>query len=93
MPNRVAPPTPPDRAARPTRPAVRGVVAVLLIAPFVIYLAVPSYAKIKPRLAGFPFFYWWQLLWVILTAAFIGTAYALTRGRTPTDGQADEKGE
>jgi hypothetical protein len=34
---------------------------------------------VKPRLAGFPFFYWWQLLWVILTAVFIGVAYLLTR--------------
>jgi hypothetical protein len=86
----------PHKAAQSTRPVVRAVVAVLLIAPFVIYLAVPSYAKIKPRLAGFPFFYWWQLLWVILTAVFIGIAYALTRngsGRTPARDQADEKGE
>jgi hypothetical protein len=64
---------------RSTSPAVRVVVAVLLIAPFVIYLAVPSYARVKPRLAGFPFFYWWQLLWVIITAVFIGIAYLLTR--------------
>ena len=64
---------------RSTSPVVRVVVAVLLIAPFVIYLAVPSYARVKPRLAGFPFFYWWQLLWVILTAVLIGIAYLLTR--------------
>jgi hypothetical protein len=62
-------------------PLMRVVVAVLLFAPFVIYLAVPSYAKVRPRLAGFPFFYWWQLLWVIITAILIGTAYALTRSR------------
>ncbi|MCO5973188.1 DUF3311 domain-containing protein [Actinoallomurus soli] len=85
----------PNKAAPPTRPLVRVVIAVLLIAPFVIYLAVPSYAKIKPRLAGFPFFYWWQLVWVILTAAFIGLAYALTRRRTggSSPDRADEKGE
>jgi hypothetical protein len=86
----------PNKTAQSTRPVVRMVVAVLLIAPFVIYLAVPSYAKIKPRLAGFPFFYWWQLLWVVLTAVFIGVAYALTRsggGRTPDRDQADENGE
>jgi uncharacterized membrane protein AbrB (regulator of aidB expression) len=71
------------------------VVAVLLIAPFVVYLAVPSYAKVKPRLAGFPFFYWWQLLWVIITAVFIGIAYLLTRSprdASPTP-QTDEGGE
>ncbi len=65
---------------RSTGPLVRIVVAVLLIAPFVVYLAVPSYAKVKPRLAGFPFFYWWQLLWVVVTAVFIAIAHALTRG-------------
>jgi hypothetical protein len=64
---------------RSTSPLVRVVVAVLLIAPFAVYLAVPSYARVKPRLAGFPFFYWWQLVWVILTAVFIGLAYLLTR--------------
>ncbi len=64
---------------RPASPLVRVVVAVLLVAPFIVYLAVPSYARVKPRLAGFPFFYWWQLAWVIITAVFIGTAYALTR--------------
>lgn len=64
---------------RSTSPLVRVVVAVLLVAPFVVYLAVPSYARVTPRLVGFPFFYWWQLVWVVLTAAFIGVAYALTR--------------
>jgi hypothetical protein len=73
------------RDPRSPRPLVRVVVAVLLITPFVVYLAVPSYAKVKPRLAGFPFFYWWQLLWVILTAVFVGIAYALTRSREGSD--------
>ncbi|MGH3373817.1 MAG: DUF3311 domain-containing protein [Actinoallomurus sp.] len=77
----------PQRAARTTSPVVRVVVAVLLIAPFVVYLSVPSYAKVKPRLAGFPFFYWWQLVWVIVTALFIGVAYLLTRqAGAPKDG-------
>lgn len=69
----------PQRDARTAGPVVRVVVAVLLIAPFIVYLAVPSYARVNPRLAGFPFFYWWQLVWVILTALFIGAAYLLTR--------------
>ncbi|WP_221639888.1 DUF3311 domain-containing protein [Actinoallomurus bryophytorum] len=74
---------------------MRIVVAVLLIAPFVAYLAVPSYARVKPRLAGFPFFYWWQLLWVIITGVFIGIAYLLTRprGDAPASDPANEGGE
>jgi hypothetical protein len=63
---------------------VRVLVALLLITPFVVYLAVPSYARVRPRLAGFPFFYWWQLLWVIVTAVFIGVAYLLTRASERT---------
>ncbi|QXJ26046.1 DUF3311 domain-containing protein [Actinomadura graeca] len=64
-----------------TSPARRIAAAVLLIAPFAVYLAVPSYAKDGPRLAGFPFFYWWQLLWVVLTAFCVGAAHLLTRKR------------
>jgi hypothetical protein len=76
-------------------PATRVIVALLLIAPFAVYLAVPSYARVKPRLAGFPFFYWWQLLWVIITAVFIGIAYLLTRprGAAPASDPANEGGE
>ncbi|WP_131739590.1 DUF3311 domain-containing protein [Actinomadura roseirufa] len=63
-------------------PAFRKIAAgVLLVVPFAVYLAVPSYAKESPRVAGFPFFYWWQLLWVVLTGACIGAAHLLTRNR------------
>ncbi|MBT2214123.1 MULTISPECIES: DUF3311 domain-containing protein [Actinomadura] len=61
--------------------ARKAAAGVLLAAPFLVYLAVPSYAKESPRLAGFPFFYWWQLLWVLLTAVCIGGAHLLTRRR------------
>jgi Protein of unknown function (DUF3311) len=64
----------------PTRPLAKILAAVFLIAPFVALLWVPSYSKDKPRLGGFPFFYWYQLLWVIITAVLIGLAYLLTRG-------------
>ncbi|WP_067469770.1 DUF3311 domain-containing protein [Actinomadura macra] len=66
-------------------PSVRKIAAgALLVVPFAVYLAVPSYAKEGPRLAGFPFFYWWQLLWVVLTAFCIGGAHLLTRKRGDT---------
>lgn len=58
---------------------VRVVVGVLLAAPFVAYLSIPSYNRIEPRLGGFPFFYWWQLMWVVLTGVFIWVAFLLTR--------------
>ncbi|MER6807966.1 DUF3311 domain-containing protein [Spirillospora sp. NPDC000708] len=61
--------------------ARKAVAGVLLVVPFAVYLAVPTYAKDGPHVAGFPFFYWWQLLWVVLTAVCIGSAHLLTRKR------------
>jgi hypothetical protein len=55
------------------------VAGLLLAAPFVALLWVSSYAKDSPRLFGFPFFYWYQFLWVILSAALTWTAYLLVR--------------
>ena len=58
--------------------AVRTVIGVLLAAPMVALLWVPSYTRVRPRLFGFPFFYWYQLLWVIIGAACLAGAYVLT---------------
>ncbi|MGI8696306.1 MAG: DUF3311 domain-containing protein [Mycobacteriales bacterium] len=65
-------------------PAVLAVVGVLLAAPLVALLWVGSYTAGRPRLFGFPFFYWYQLLWVILAALATSSAYLLIT-RTGTD--------
>ena len=57
---------------------VRVVVAVLLLIPCVALLWVPSYTRVTPRLFGFPFFYWYQLAWVLAGAACLAGAYVLT---------------
>jgi len=44
----------------------------LLVAPFVATLWPPFYAHRDPILFGFPFFYWYQMLWVVLTALLLG---------------------
>ncbi len=41
---------------------------VLLLLPFVGLLWVPFYNHAGPALFGFPFFYWYQLAWVPVTA-------------------------
>ena len=41
---------------------------LLLLLPFVGLLWVPFYNSSEPSLFGFPFFYWYQLLWVPVTA-------------------------
>jgi hypothetical protein len=44
---------------------------ILLVLPFVATLWVPFFNHAKPEIAGFPFFYWYQLLWVVLSAILI----------------------
>jgi hypothetical protein len=57
---------------------VRAVIGVLLLTPCVALLWVPSYTRVTPKLLGFPFFYWYQLAWVLGGAACLAGAYVLT---------------
>ncbi|MGI5402809.1 DUF3311 domain-containing protein [Streptomyces sp. CA-135486] len=56
---------------------VRVVVALCLFAPFVAMLWVGSYAKIEPKFIGIPFFYWYQMLWVLISTVLTMVAYKL----------------
>jgi hypothetical protein len=51
----------------------------LLLIPFIATLWVPFYNSKSPELAGFPFFYWYQLLWVPLSAVIIFIVYRAER--------------
>ncbi|MFH0520815.1 DUF3311 domain-containing protein [Streptomyces sp. M41] len=62
---------------RGTVTPVRVVIALCLGAPFVAMLWVGSYAKADPELAGIPFFYWYQMLWVLLSTLLTMVAYKL----------------
>jgi Protein of unknown function (DUF3311) len=57
----------------------RVVAGVCLFAPVVALLWVPWYAQDRPRLAGVPFFYWYQLAWVPGCGLALLVAYLLTR--------------
>ncbi|WP_269450314.1 MULTISPECIES: DUF3311 domain-containing protein [Kitasatospora] len=59
--------------------AARVLAGLCLLVPIVVMLWVPSYRKAAPDLGGMPFFYWYQLLWVPLSAVFSGAAYLLLR--------------
>jgi uncharacterized membrane protein len=52
---------------------------LLLLIPFLGLLAVPLYNARLPELLGFPFFYWYQLLWVPLTSLIIYLVYRRVR--------------
>ena len=51
----------------------------LLVIPYIGLLWVPFYNFHDPVLFGFPFFYWYQLLWVPITALLTYIAYRSTR--------------
>ncbi len=43
-------------------------VHLLLFVPFIALLWVPFYDRADPALAGVPFYYWYQMLWIVLGA-------------------------
>ena len=55
------------------------VVSIILLVAIVVPLLVPTYDQKEPRLFGFPFFYWYQLLWVFLCAALVGLSFWLLK--------------
>jgi hypothetical protein len=48
---------------------------LILLIPYVGLLWVPFYNHLEPRLFGFPFFYWYQLLWVPISAVLTWIVY------------------
>ena len=51
----------------------------LLALPLLGLLYPPLYARHDPELAGIPFFYWYQLMWVPIVAILSAAAYLLSR--------------
>ncbi|MGW7421117.1 DUF3311 domain-containing protein [Streptomyces sp. NPDC054813] len=62
---------------QPVVTPIRVVITVCLVAPFVAMLWVGSYARTDPTFIGIPFFYWYQMLWVLISTALTVTAYQL----------------
>lgn len=76
--DRPEPPEPP-----PTDKRKMALAGVLLLIPIVVLMAVPHYTRVEPTLFGFPFFFWYQFLWVFLCSAMTWTAYKLTLSARP----------
>ena len=62
----------------PMAPA-RRLSRLLLLLPFAGLLWVPFYDRPGPALLGFPFFYWYQLAWVPVTAGLVWLVWRLER--------------
>jgi hypothetical protein len=52
---------------------------LLFVVQFVVILWPPLYNKAEPYWMGIPFFYWFQLLWVIVSAVFTAVVYLATK--------------
>src|SRR3954463_13659286 len=75
----------------PTKMSLMVLAGICLAIPLVALLWVSSYSKETPKLGGVPFFFWYQFLWVFITAALTYTAHRLVlaaRPRRTLDGGA-----
>ena len=61
----------------------------LLLLPWIAMIYVPSYNRDEPRLWGFPFFYWYQMLWVLVSAVITALVYFKTRSSEPRSSRGD----
>lgn len=64
----------------PRRPIPTGrlvIAGVLIVVAIVAPLLVNTYSRHSPELWGFPFFFWYQLLWVFIASGCTYLAYLL----------------
>ena len=88
---------PPDnRRHYPAPPANKGLLVLtggLIAIPILALLLVGTYSRKEPYLAGFPFFFWYQFLWVFLCSGFTYAAFLVVRKarpHRPMDTEGDE---
>ena len=54
-------------------------IRVILLLPLVAMAWVSSYNSVEPSFAGIPFFYWYQLLWILLAALLVTIVYRVEK--------------
>jgi hypothetical protein len=93
-------PAPPETSETATRPPsqspvvtpLRVAVGACLFVPFVALMWVSSYSRTEPTLGGLPFFYWYQMLWVLVSAVMTVVAYKLVQRDEAARRAADGSG-
>ena len=80
---RRTPQRPPQRPARRVRRRDddRRAVHWLLIIPIGMPLLVPLYNRIDPKIAGIPFFYWYQMATALVAIVVMTFLYQVTKDR------------
>ena len=61
------------------RPKVWSNWYLLLVPIYVAVLWVPFYNRAEPTILGFPFFYAYQMIWVIISSVLTGIVFFATR--------------
>jgi hypothetical protein len=51
---------------------------LLLLVQYLAVMWPPFYNRVEPRFEGIPFFYWYQLLWVIIAGICTAVVYLVT---------------
>lgn len=69
-----------EQAAQPQARAGRAWMWLLLL-PFAALMVPPLYAHESPHLWGIPFFYWYQAVWLLITAAITTFVHRRMRRR------------
>ena len=78
---------PQRRALHPRNAVIAG---VLLLVAVIGAFWVPIYARSAPKLGDFPFFYWFQLIWMPVVMVLCYLSYLLLR--SPRSPRPDEPG-
>ena len=82
------------RHASPAKsPAIKAAVAVMLTVAIIGALWVPIYAHTLPKLGDFPFFCWYQLILVPVTAFLCWISYLLLRTERAAEAREREHEE
>jgi Protein of unknown function (DUF3311) len=66
----------------PRRTGTWVLITVLVLISILGTLIVPIYTRSEPAIGPFPFFYWYQLLWVPFVAALMAICYLLSTRRS-----------
>jgi hypothetical protein len=73
-------------------PVKRVAITVLLLVAIGGTLWVPFYARSMPKLGEFPFFYWYQLIWVPAVSIMCWICYMLLRAKPAPDAKHGNSG-
>jgi len=82
VPHSQEPPADALTSARPGRRSDHSPWNWLLLIPIVLPLLVPIYNRWTPKLFGFPFFFWFQIMFTLLAAAVTAFVFVKTRQRS-----------